>query len=228
MRGSTRAGSVNEAPRASSSAITRLVESFHRLPGIGPKSAQRLAYHVLRAPEEEARDLAEALLDVKQRAVLCHACQQISDSDPCVICDDSQRDRTMICVVEEPLDLVAIERTNGYHGLYHVLHGVISPADGVGPEDLKIGELLSRLRGGERDDEGDRGVAEGANGVTEVIVATNPNLEGEATAMYLARLLEPLGVRVTRLARGLPAGADLEYADNVTLERALEFRQAVE
>ena len=208
---------MNESPHGSS-AITRLVESFHRLPGIGPKSAQRLAYHVLRAPEEEARALSEALLDVKQRAVLCGACQQISDTDPCAFCDDTRRDRTVICVVEEPLDLVAIERTNGYHGLYHVLHGAISPTDGVGPEDLKISELLARLR---REDDD-------AEPVTEVIVATNPNLEGEATAMYLARLLEPLGVSVTRLARGLPAGADLEYVDNVTLERALAFRQSVE
>ncbi len=208
---------MNESPHGSS-AITRLVESFHRLPGIGPKSAQRLAYHVLRAPEEEARALSEALLDVKQRAVLCGACQQISDTDPCAVCDDTRRDRTVICVVEEPLDLVAIERTNGYHGLYHVLHGAISPTDGVGPEDLKISELLARLRREDDDTEA----------VTEVIVATNPNLEGEATAMYLARLLEPLGVRVTRLARGLPAGADLEYVDNVTLERALAFRQSVE
>ena len=205
--------------RGPTSSIARLVESFHRLPGIGPKSAQRLAYHVLRAPTEEARDLAEALLDVKERTVLCSSCQQISDADPCLICSDPQRDRSLICVVEEPLDLVAIERTQGYHGLYHVLHGVISPADGVGPEDLKIQELLARLRDGNS--------AEGGP-VAEVIVATNPNLEGDATAMYLGRLLGPLGVRVTRLARGLPAGADLEYADNVTLERALTFRQAVE
>ena len=225
---------MNDAPRGSSSAIARLVESFHRLPGIGPKSAQRLAYHVLRAPEEEARGLAEALLDVKERAVLCAECQQISDSDPCAICDDSQRDRTMICVVEEPLDLVAIERTGGFDGVYHVLHGVISPADGVGPEDLKIAELLARLRtrpgaGPDDPDDGpEDGSASPASPVVEVIVATNPNLEGEATAMYIARLLEPLGLRVTRLARGLPAGADLEYADNVTLERALAFRQAVE
>ena len=212
---------MNEAPHGSSSSIARLVESFHRLPGIGPKSAQRLAYHVLRAPEAEARSLAEALLDVKQRAVLCGECQQISDSNPCLICDDAQRDRTTICVVEEPLDLVAIERTGGFGGVYHVLHGVISPADGVGPEDLKIAELLARVR-----------VAANAESetkpVAEVIVATNPNLEGEATAMYIARLLEPFGLRVTRLARGLPAGADLEYADNVTLERALTFRQAVD
>ena len=210
---------MTRGARGPSSSVARLVESFHRLPGIGPKSAQRLAYHVLRAPSEEARELAEALLDVKERTVLCSSCQQISDADPCPICGDPQRDRSLICVVEEPLDLVAIERTQGYHGLYHVLHGVISPADGVGPEDLKIHELLARLRDGNS--------AEGGP-VAEVIVATNPNLEGDATAMYLARLIGPLGVRVTRLARGLPAGADLEYADNVTLERALAFRQAVE
>ena len=211
---------MNEAPGGSPSTIARLVEAFHRLPGVGPKSAQRLAYHVLRAPEREARDLAEALLDVKRRAVFCASCQQISDADPCAICGDPRRDRRTICVVEEPLDLVAIERTRGYRGLYHVLHGAISPADGVGPEDLRIAELLARLRGGE-----DGG---GEDAPFEVIVATNPNLEGEATAMYLARLLEPLGVRVTRLARGLPAGADLEYVDQLTLERAIEHRQAVE
>ncbi len=218
---------VTNDARGPNSSITRLVESFHRLPGIGPKSAQRLAYHILRSPTDEARELAEALLDVKERTVLCARCQQISDSDPCPICSDTQRDRTQICVVEEPLDLVAIERTGSFHGVYHVLHGVISPADGVGPEDLKIGELLARLR--RRPDGGpDEGAASPTNPVVEVIVATNPNLEGEATAMYIARLLEPLGLRVTRLARGLPAGADLEYADNVTLERALTFRQPVE
>ncbi|HRC61948.1 MAG TPA: recombination mediator RecR [Dehalococcoidia bacterium] len=200
---------------SSTSPIQRLVEAFHRLPGIGPKSAQRLAYYILRAPEEEARALAEALLEVKERVVLCSRCQDITDQDPCRICLDTSRDRTSICVVEEPLDLRAIERTRGYHGLFHVLHGVISPADGVGPEDLKIAELLARLRDVDHD-------------ATEVIVATNPNLEGEATAMYLGRLLTPLGIRVTRLARGLPAGADLEYADDVTLGRALEFRQVVE
>ncbi len=217
---------MTSAGRGASSSIARLVESFHRLPGIGPKSAQRLAYHVLRSPPDEARELAKALLDVKERTVLCTRCQQISDSDPCPICSDTQRDRTQICVVEEPLDLVAIERTQSYHGLYHVLHGVISPADGVGPEDLKIQELLARLRDGNAP-EGDGDAPEAAR-VAEVIVATNPNLEGEATAMYLARLIGPLGVRVTRLARGLPAGADIEYADNVTLERALAHRQSVE
>ncbi len=210
------------------SSISRLVEGFRRLPGIGPKSAQRLAYHVLRSPAGEARDLAEALIEVKERTVFCSRCQQISDGDPCPICLDGQRDRSMICVVEEPLDLVAIERTQGFHGLYHVLHGVISPADGVGPEDLKIRELLRRLDGVEPSVDGEEPAASAPVPVSEVIVATNPNLEGEATAMYLARLIEPLGVRVTRLARGLPAGADLEYADNVTLERALAHRQRVE
>ena len=216
------------AGRGGGSSISRLVESFRRLPGIGPKSAQRLAYHVLRAPAQEARQLAEALIEVKERTVFCSRCQQISDSDPCPVCTDAQRDRSLICVVEEPLDLVAIERTRGYRGLYHVLHGVISPADGVGPDDLRIRELLARLRGGGHADGGAGGAPSGAVPVAEVIVATNPNLEGEATAMYLARLIEPLGVRVTRLARGLPAGADLEYADNVTLERALAHRQRVE
>ncbi|MDA1003039.1 MAG: recombination mediator RecR [Chloroflexi bacterium] len=196
------------------SPITRLVEAFHRLPGIGPKSAQRLAYYILRAPDAEAIALAEALIEVKRSVVLCARCQDLTTQSPCRICSDGARDRVTICVVEEPLDVRAIERTGGFHGLYHVLHGVISPADGIGPEDLKIQELLARIRDID-------------TGVTEVIVATNPNLEGEATAMYLGRLLQPLGIRVTRLARGLPAGADLEYADDVTLGRALEFRQEV-
>ena len=202
------------APASTASPITKLIEAFHRLPGIGPKSAQRLAYHVLRAPEEEALALAEALLDVKRRVVLCERCQNVSDQSPCRVCADDARDRTLLCVVEEPLDVLAIERTQGYGGLFQVLHGVISPADGVGPEDLKIAELLTRLRDVDTE-------------VAEVIMATNPNLEGEATAMYVARLLQPLGIRVTRLARGLPAGADLEYADDLTLGRALEFRQEV-
>ena len=206
---------MNEQAPAGTSPIARLVEAFHRLPGIGPKSAQRLAYHILRAPADEARMLAEALIEVKERAVLCSRCQNITDRDPCRICDDTARDRTVICVVEEPLDVAAIERTQGFHGLFHVLHGVISPADGIGPEDLKIAELLQRIRDIDTH-------------VTEVIVATNPNLEGEATAMYLSRLLAPLGLRVTRLARGLPQGADLEYADEVTLGRALQYRQTVE
>ncbi len=203
-------------PLATDSAppITRLVEAFHRLPGIGPKSAQRLAYHVLRAPATEAHALADALIAVKEQIVLCGHCQNVAEQNPCRICEDPARDRTVICVVEEPLDVVAIERTHGFRGLFHVLHGVISPSDNVGPEDIKIAELLARLRDIDTD-------------VAEVIVATNPNLEGEATAMYLSRLLRPLGIRVTRLASGLPAGADLEYADNLTLGRALEFRQEV-
>jgi len=192
--------------------VARLIEEFHKLPGVGPKSAQRLTYYLLRAPEEEARALAEAILEVKEKITFCSVCQNVTDRDPCLICTSAERDSSLICVVEEPLDILALERTGSYNGLYHVLHGVISPMDGVGPEDLKVEELLERLKGG---------------AVQEVILATNPNLEGEATAMYLGRLLRPLGMRVTRLARGLPSGADLEYADDLTLTRALEGRQEV-
>ena len=202
-----------DQPTTSAAApVARLIEEFHKLPGIGPKSAQRLTYYLLRAPAEEARALAEAILEVKEKTVLCSVCQNIADSDPCAICSNPERDHGAICVVEEPLDILALERAGAYKGLYHVLHGVISPMDGIGPEELKVQELLSRLRSGD---------------VREVIMATNPNLEGEATAMYIARLISPLGVKVTRLARGLPVGADLEYADNVTLARALEGRQEV-
>jgi recombination protein RecR len=190
--------------------VVRLIEEFHKLPGVGPKSAQRLTYYLLRAPEEEARALAQAILEVKEKITFCSICQNVTDSDPCLICANEERDSSVVCVVEEPLDILALERTGSYNGLYHVLHGVISPMDGVGPEHLKVGELLERLKDGS---------------VQEVILATNPNLEGEATAMYLGRLLRPLGVRVTRLARGLPSGADLEYADDLTLTRALEGRQ---
>ncbi len=190
--------------------VVRLIEEFHKLPGIGPKSAQRLTYYLLRAPEEDAKALAEAILEVKEKITFCSVCQNVTDRDPCLICANSERDPSLVCVVEEPLDILALERTRSYRGLYHVLHGVISPMDGVGPEHLKVEELLERLKGGS---------------VQEVILATNPNLEGEATAMYLDRLLRPLGVRVTRLARGLPSGADLEYADDLTLTRALEGRQ---
>jgi recombination protein RecR len=192
--------------------VARLIQEFHKLPGVGPKSAQRLTYYLLRAPQEEAQALAQAILEVKEKIAFCTICENVTDTDPCLICADSQRDRSIICVVEEPLDILALERSGSYHGLYHVLHGVISPMDGVGPEDLKVEELLGRLKGGT---------------VSEVILATNPNLEGEATAMYLNRLLRPLGLRVTRLARGLPTGADLEYADDLTLARALEGRQEV-
>jgi recombination protein RecR len=163
-------------------------------------------------PEAEARSLAEAIIAVKEKIVLCSVCQNISDSDPCAICRSEQRDQSKVCVVEEPLDILALERTGQYQGLYHVLHGVISPMEGIGPDDLKIRELLERLKSGK---------------VEEVILATNPNLEGEATAMYLQRLLSPLGVRITSLARGLPVGGDLEYADEVTLGRALEGRREV-
>ena len=200
--------------RNSQSPITTLVEAFNRLPGIGPKSAQRLAYHVLRAPEKDAQELANSLLEVKRSITLCDFCQNLTDLNPCRICTDSKRDSKTICVVEEPLDVQALERTGSYMGLYHVLHGVIAPSDGIGPSDLKIAELLKRIRDSEVE-------------INEVIVATNPNLEGDATSMYLARLLGPLGINITHLARGLPAGADLEYADDVTLNRALEFRQKV-
>ncbi len=189
--------------------VARLIEEFHRLPGIGPKSAQRLTYHLIRASQEEARALAAAILEMKDKVRFCAVCQNISEAAVCNICQNPNRDRSIICVVEEPLDMLAIDRTEAYSGLYHVLHGVISPMDGIGPEDLKIRELLSRLKNG---------------GVREIIVATNLSLEGEATAMYLRGLIAPLGVKVTRLARGLPSGGDLEYADEVTLSRALEGR----
>jgi recombination protein RecR len=189
-----------------------LIDEFNKLPGIGPKSAQRLTYHMLRISPEDALALAQAIIELKDKTVLCSICQNVTESDPCGICRDDSRDRTLICVVEEPLDILAVERTRGFSGLYHVLHGVISPMDGVGPDDLKVKELLERTRGGS---------------VREIIMATNPNLEGEATSMYISRLLTPLGLRVTRLARGLPMGSDLEYADDVTLSRALENRQDV-
>ena len=197
-------------PSGAAAPVARLIEELHRLPGVGPKGAQRLAYHLLRAPRDEAQALADAIVEVKERIRLCAVCQNTTDIDPCLICADDARERRVICVVEEPLDILAIERTRGFRGLYHVLHGSISPMDGVGPEQLKVRELLERLRDGT---------------VDEVIMATNPNLEGEATSMYVGRLLQPLGVRVTRLARGLPMGGDLEYADDLTLSRALENRQ---
>jgi recombination protein RecR len=190
--------------------VSRLIEELSKLPGIGPKSAARLTYYLLRIPEAEARALAEAIIAVKEKTVLCSSCQNITDSNPCAVCASKERDHSIICVVKEPLDILALERTGRYRGLYHVLHGVLSPMDGIGPDDLKIKELLQRLKAGS---------------VSEVILATNPNLEGEATAMYLQRLLSPFGVRLTRLARGLPVGGDLEYADEVTLTHALEGRQ---
>lgn len=197
-------------PYRAAEPVSRLVEQFHKLPGIGPKMAQRLSYYLVRMPEEEARSLAEAVLAVKERTVLCSLCYNITEADPCEACSDPTREQSRICVVEEALDVFSLERTGVYRGLYHVLHGVISPMNGIGPDDLKIQPLLGRLRNGE---------------VQEVILATNPNLEGEATSMYLHKLISPLGVRVTRPARGLPVGGDLEYADEVTLSRALEGRQ---
>jgi len=190
--------------------VTRLIEEFSRLPGIGPKTASRLTFYLLRAPKEQAEALARAIGELREKTVYCSVCFNIAEESPCPICRDEGRDRSIICVVEEPLDVLAIERTGEYNGLYHVLHGAISPVEGIGPEDLKIRELLERLR---------------TEPVREVILATNPSLEGEATAMYLHRQIAPLGIKVTRLARGLPVGGDLEYADEVTLARALEGRR---
>jgi recombination protein RecR len=190
--------------------VARLIDEFSKLPGIGPKTAQRLTYFLLRAPGEQARALAEALVRMKERTIFCSVCFNMTENDPCAVCQDPRRDRHSICVVEEPLDVLALERTRAFRGLYHVLHGAISPVDGIGPEDLRIRELRDRV---EREK------------ITEVVLATNPNLEGEATAMYVHRSLRSLGARVTRLARGLPVGGDLEYADEVTLSRALEGRR---
>jgi recombination protein RecR len=197
--------------------VARLIESFARLPGIGPKTASRLTFHLLRAPEAEARTLAAALIAVREQVVFCERCFNISDRPVCSICSDTGRDTTRICVVEEPHDVLALERTGEFKGLYHVLHGAISPIDGVGPERLKIRPLIERAeeasRAGER--------------FAEVVIATNPTLEGEATAMYLAERLEAHVGSVTRIARGLPVGGDLEYADEVTLIRALQGRRAI-
>ena len=191
-------------------AIYRLIQEFNKLPGIGPKSAQRLAYYLLRASEEQAKLLTEAILLIKQKTKLCSICFNVTESDSCHICRNEQRDHTKICVVEQPQDILALEHTRIFNGLYHVLHGAISPTEGIGTNDIRIEELMKRLQ----DDS-----------VSEVILATNPNLEGEATAMYLNHLISPLDIRVTRLARGLPFGTELEYADDVTLTRAIEERQ---
>jgi recombination protein RecR len=193
--------------------VARLIDEFSRLPGIGPKTASRLVFYLLRAPEEQAQSLADALRELRERITFCSVCFNITESDPCLICTDEKREHSVICVVEEPLDVIAIERTRDYRGLYHVLHGTIAPVEGIGPDELRIAELLRRL--------------EGVSAVQEVIIATNPNMEGEATAMYIARQLEGRGVRVTRLARGLPMGGDLEYADELTLSRALAGRQLI-
>jgi recombination protein RecR len=191
--------------------VEKVVDELSRLPGIGPKTAQRLTYHLLRAPADQVRGLAEAILELKNRVVLCSECFNITERSPCGVCSDLQRDVSRICVVEEPLDVLALERTGQYQGRYHVLHGALSPIEGIGPDELKIRELIQRLQ----------------PEVEEVILATNPNLEGDATAMYLTRLIGPLGVNVTRLARGLPTGGDLEYADEVTLSNALAGRSRV-
>ena len=193
-------------------AMTRLVKELSRLPGIGEKTASRLAFNLLNRPRDEVIALAESLLEMKERVGLCAVCYGLSDAPHCRICDDPEREHDLICVVEGPADLMAIERARTFGGLYHVLHGAIAPLDGIGPDDLKIGELLARLRQSEIP-------------VREVIVATNATVEGEATALYLARILKPVGVRATRLARGLPAGGDLEYSDSATLTSALSGRR---
>ena len=192
--------------------VARLIQELNRLPGIGPKSAQRLAYHLVRLSPEEAHALAEAIVGVKDHIILCSGCQNLTDTDPCPVCSDTRREGTQICVVEEPMDVLALERTRCYLGLYHVLHGVISPMNGIGPEDLKLKELLTRLEN---------------DSVKELIIATNPTLEGEATAMYIRRQIVDHGVKVTHLARGLPVGGDLEYADELTLSRAFQGRQEI-
>jgi len=191
--------------------LIRLIEELQRLPGIGPKGAQRLAFHLLRTPREQTDRLVDAVRDVKERVTYCSICNNITDSDPCALCRNDARDHRVICVVEEPQNVSVIEKTREFKGTYHVLMGAISPLQGIGPDDLKIKGLLSRIVGG----------------VTEVILATNPTVEGEATAIYLTRLIKPLGVRVTRIATGVPVGSDLDYADEVTVQRALEGRREV-
>lgn len=201
---------MTQYPASNDGAINRLVQELNRLPGIGPKSAQRLAYYLLRAPEEQARQLAEAIVSVKQQIKLCPVCFNVTEAEPCSICRNEERDRTRLCIVEQPQDVLALEHTRVYRGLYHVLHGAISPTEGVTPDDIKVRELIERLK---------------SSTVSEIILATNTNLEGEQTAMFLKQLISPFGIRVTRLARGLPFGTELEYADDVTLSRAIEGRQ---
>ena len=193
-------------------ALQKLIDELGKLPGVGPKSAQRIAFHLIKLPEQDALSLANAIQEAKQKVRFCERCFNMSDEVICEICSDTQRDSSLVCVVEEPRDIVALERTREYKGLYHVLQGAINPIDGVGPEQLKIRELLERLKG---------------NTLQEVILCTNPNIEGEATAMYLAKLIEPLGIQVSRIASGLPVGGDLEYADELTLGRALEGRRKI-
>ena len=194
-------------------AVQNLIDQLGRLPGIGPKSAQRIAYHLLKVPKDDALALASAVATAKERVRFCEVCHNLSEAPRCAICADARRDATVVCVVEEPRDIIAVEKTGGFRGRYHVLGGAINPMEGIGPDQLKVRELLARLD---------------ADDVAEVILCTNPNLEGDTTAMYLARLLKPLGVRVTRIASGLPVGGDLEYADELTLGRALEGRREVD
>ena len=192
--------------------FNKLIDIFRKMPGIGHKSAVRLAYYILSLSDEEANDMVQSILEAKSKISYCSVCQNITEEDPCEICADARRDNSVICVMEQPRDVVALEKTREYTGLYHVLHGAISPMDAVGPEDLKIKELLDRVQDGT---------------VKEVIMANNPSIEGEATAMYLSKLLKPFGVRVTRIAYGIPVGGDLEYADQVTLAKALEGRREI-
>jgi len=203
---------LNQGTTVGADAISRLIQELNKLPGIGPKSAQRIAYYLMRAPQEQAIQLAESVLSIKQKIKLCSTCFNVTDADPCVICRNDQRNRTQVCELEQPQDILAIEHTGVYRGLYHVLHGAISPTEGIGTNDVRIKELVLRLQDGV---------------VKELILATNTNLEGEQTANYLNQLLGPLGIRITRLARGLPFGTELEYADDTTLTRALEGRQVL-
>lgn len=192
--------------------INRLIQELTKLPGIGEKSATRLAYFILRSPSEYAKSFAAALLEVKEKVKFCSVCANLSDRDPCLICKDPRRDKSIICVVEDPSDMLAVEKTDFYRGQYHILHGVLSPLDGIGPEDLRIKELLNRLQNGS---------------VKEIIIATNPSVEGEATAFYLTKIIKPLGVKLSRIASGVPIGGDLEYTDQVTISRAIEARHEI-
>ncbi len=192
--------------------LSRLIEQFEALPGIGHKTAQRLAFYILNSPEDYAKEFADALICAKTQIKYCTICQNITDTDVCDICSNDARDNSIICVVESPKDAVVIEKTHEFHGLYHILHGAISPMDNIGPKDIKISELLARLK----DD-----------AIKEIIVATNPNIEGEATAMYIAKLIKPMGIKVTRIANGVPVGGDLEYADEMTLTKAIEGRREI-
>jgi len=204
--------------------VANLIEAFESLPGIGPKTAARLTYYLLHAPDSLSEKLAESAKDLKLKTKICSICQNITETDPCDICDDNNRDQSKICVVEDPLDVWAIEKSGSFGGLYHVLHGVIAPLENIGPEDLRINELLKRLNPS-TDSTSSLRASSGRTKVRELILATNPSMEGEATAMYIQRLVKPLGVKVTRIARGIPIGAELEYADEVTVRRALEGRK---